>query len=81
MYNLNDEDTDLTHYGQSLADIEKFDEPSGFEFYDNDDEDRGDITGRQKIGLATNMYENIYFLKLYCKNLLILEPLNLLMFR
>ena len=43
MFKLNDDDEDLTHYGQTLSEIERFEEPnvSGSE----DDEAGGQIGG------------------------------------
>ncbi|XP_060076896.1 nucleolar protein 14-like [Ylistrum balloti] len=43
-YSLNDEDDDLTHYGQSLSEIEKFEDPVVSD--DEDDDDRGKISGK-----------------------------------
>lgn len=41
-YSLNDNEEELTHYGQSLSEIEKFDNP---DISDEDDEDQGRIDG------------------------------------
>ena len=38
-FSLND-DEELTHYGQSLADIEKFDEPEISDNEEDDDDDK-----------------------------------------
>ncbi|OWF55050.1 Nucleolar protein 14 [Mizuhopecten yessoensis] len=43
-FSLNDEDEDLTHYGQSLSEIEKFEDPVVSD--DENDEDRGKISGK-----------------------------------
>ncbi|XP_071170324.1 nucleolar protein 14-like isoform X2 [Mytilus edulis] len=42
-YSLNDNEEELTHYGQSLSEIEKFDNP---DISDEDDEDQGRIDGK-----------------------------------
>ena len=42
LFSLNDED-ELTHYGQSLSEIEKFEDPVVSD--DEDDEDKGKIGG------------------------------------
>ena len=39
-FNLNEEEDELTHYGQSLATIEKFEDPEGSDSED-DDVERG----------------------------------------
>lgn len=44
-FSLNDEDEDLTHYGQSLSEIEKFEDPVISDDED-EDEDRGKISGK-----------------------------------
>jgi nucleolar protein 14 len=41
---LNDNEEELTHYGQSLSEIEKFDNPDISD--DEDDEDKGRIDGK-----------------------------------
>ena len=48
MFKLNDDDEDLTHYGQTLSEIEKFEEPnvSGSE----DEETGGQIGGEWRCG-------------------------------
>ncbi|XP_033755939.1 nucleolar protein 14-like [Pecten maximus] len=43
-FSLNDEDEDLTHYGQSLSEIEKFEDPVISD--DEEDEDKGKISGK-----------------------------------
>ena len=43
------EDDELTHYGQSLSEIEKFDEPM-ISDDEEDDEDHGKISGKNSIG-------------------------------
>ena len=47
IFNLN-EDDELTHYGQSLSEIEKFDEPM-ISDDEEDDEDHGKISGKKSI--------------------------------
>lgn len=44
LFNL-DEDIELTHYGQSLAEMEKFEAP---EISDDDDLDPGNLDGKPK---------------------------------
>ena len=43
-FSLNDNEEELTHYGQSLSEIEKFDNPDISD--DEDDEDKGRIDGK-----------------------------------
>jgi len=48
---LNDNEEELTHYGQSLSEIEKFDNPDISD--DEDDEDKGRIDGKTiKLGVG-----------------------------
>ena len=45
MFDLNDDEEELTHYGQSLAEIEKFEQPES----DSDDDDLGKIEGEMSL--------------------------------
>ena len=42
-FNLNEDEDQLTHFGQSLAEIEKFDEP---DISDEDEDGQGNIDGK-----------------------------------
>ena len=45
-FSLNDNDEELTHYGQSLSQIEKFEEPVVSDEEDDEDTNKGRISGK-----------------------------------
>ena len=66
-FNLN-EDEELTHYGQSLAEMDKFDEPT---FSDEDeDNDAGKISGKHWTKAPSGIISLYLSHSLFCINII-----------